>query len=205
MWQIFLGVVIDPVHTFQKLRQEKDAFYPGVAVLLFVSFIYTLILVIFIQKDYTAAMPSLLGLPVQEQYQWQVWYQAPLFFATTALTGFLLTRISHLAERSINFRDAFGLISLATTVPFAMTTMLVELGIALLILFGVLAPDEALNWLTGKGMWFANLYQLIGLIWLVSLVVILMRSIFLKGWWKSLILGILFVIVYAFPIALFIR
>lgn len=58
MWQTFLGTVVNPMHTFQALGQGKRAACPGALVLLFVSFISTLILAVFIQKNYVAAAPS---------------------------------------------------------------------------------------------------------------------------------------------------
>lgn len=205
MWRTFLGTVVCPMPTFQALGRGKRAAYPGAIVLLFVSFIYTLILAVFIQKNYVAATPSVLGLPVGEQYPWQIWYQAPLFFATTVLTALLLTTVSRLTGKSGDFGSAFGRISLATAVPFAMTTMLVESGIALLMFIGVLAPDATLRWLSGAGAWFASLYQLVGLVWLVALTIIAVKVTIFRSWWASVALGIILVFAYAMPIALFIR
>jgi hypothetical protein len=205
MWQTFWNTVVHPLRTFQALGQGRRAAYPGAGVLLFVSLIYTLILAIFIWKHYPAAAPSVLGLSVAAQYPWQIWYQAPLFFATTALTAWVLVGVSRLLGKAEDYGRAFGRISLATAVPFALTTMLVEAGVALLMLVGLLAPDATLHWLSGEGAWFASFYQLIGLVWLVGLTIVAVQATLLRSWWVSVAVGILLVLIYAFPVALFIR
>lgn len=83
--------------------------------------------------------------------------------------------------------------------------MLVESGVALLMFIGVLAPDATLHWLSRAGAWFASLYQLVGLVWLVTLTIIAVKVTIFRSWWANMALGILLVLVYAFPVALLIR
>lgn len=205
MGRVFLGTVVNPRRTFLGLEQDNRAAYHGALVLLSVSFIYTLILLVFINEGYPAAAPSVLGLPVEQQYRWQIWYQTPLFFGTTALTAWLLALVARHFGKSGDFGTAFGRVSLATAVPFALTTTPVEFGIALLMAIGVLAPDTTLQWLTGPGAWFASLYQLVGLVWLGILMVIAVKTSGIYRGWMSTALGIVLVLVYGLPIALFIR
>ena len=71
--------------------------------LLLITFVYALILAIFIAQDYLAAVPSALPLSVEEQYRVQIWYQGPLFLVTTALTGAVLAVSGHLSHGSPGF------------------------------------------------------------------------------------------------------
>lgn len=60
---------------------------PVLLLLLSITLVHTFIVAIFILQGYPAAAPSVLPLTVEEQYPVQIWYQGPLFFATTALTA----------------------------------------------------------------------------------------------------------------------
>lgn len=103
------------------------------------------------------------------------------------------------------FGTLFARVSFATTVPFALTTMLVELGIALLELAGILQPLPTLTWLSGDGLWFATIYQMGGIIWLIGLLIIATKVSLPVRWWLGIVLGVALSAVYATPIALFIR
>ena len=205
MWRALCGTIVNPLRTFAELERDSHAARYGALVLLGVSLVYTAILAIFISKGYPAAGRSILGLPVERQYVAQIWYQAPLFFASTALIAALLAVASRLASNSLAFGTAFGRLGLATAVPFALSTMLVESTVAALMGFGVLRPLATLQCLQGPGAWFAALYQGIGLVWLVALVVVAVRTSGLRSWWVSAPVGLLLVVVYGLPIALFIR
>lgn len=111
--------------------------------------------------------------PIGAQYQLQIWYQAPLFFATTALTAAVLMVLDSRAKHRTTFWVAFGRIALATAVPFAFTTMLVEVVVASLMLAGVIEPMLTWHWLMGDGSRFAAFYQSVGLAWLLGLMVLL--------------------------------
>jgi hypothetical protein len=186
----------------------KDDAHParhGALILLLVSLVYESILLVFILRSYPAAAPSILGLPVDAQYPLQIWYQAPLFFATTALTAWVLQGVARLAGCECGFALAFGRIALATAVPFAMTTMLVESGVAVLMGLGVIDPTSTLRWLLGDGAWFANLYQAVGFVWLIALVMLAVRASGIAKWYATTLATVGLVLVYGLPVGLFIR
>jgi len=83
--------------------------------------------------------------------------------------------------------------------------MLVEGGLALLLAAGAVQPRAALDWLTGPGSWFALVYQTIGLIWLIGLLVLAVSVT--TGWHRrrSILGTIVLAIVYGLPFALLIR
>lgn len=201
----FLGMIRRPSRTLAGDGVDARIARRGMLVLLGVSFVYTLILLVFLWRGYPAASRSVLGLPVEEQYRWQIWYQGPLFFGTTAWAALLLAAISRGAGKRDGFAVAFGRMCLATAVPFAGTTMLVESGLAVLLAAGVLSPEPALRWLTGAGAWFATLYQSAGLIWLLAWVVLAVKASGVRRWTTSAALGLLLVVAYGLPVALLIR
>jgi hypothetical protein len=201
----FAGTVAHPRRTFESLDGDPRAGWIGAAVLLAVSAVYTLILLAFLAVGYPAAARSALGVPVDDQYRLQVWYQAPLFFATTAVAAGILAALGRLGGRRGAFGTAFGRVGLATAVPFALTTMLVESTAALLLVAGVLDAAGLLSWLTGDGAWFAAAYQIVGVVWLAGLVFVAAAvSLRRSRWVHGAATGIV-VCAYALPIALLIR
>ena len=194
-----------PGRTFAGLADDPHAGRPGALVLLAVCAVYTLILLAFLGRGYPAATGSALGLAPEGQYGVQVWYQAPLFFAVTAATSAVLALMSRLSGHPAGLGLAFGRISLATAVPFALTTMVVEAAAALLVAAGLVAPADLLRWLTDPGAWFALLYQVIGLAWLAALVMVATRTTLRRGWLVSVPAGLLLLVVYGTPVALLIR
>jgi hypothetical protein len=203
--QTCVGVVVKPLSTFQRLREDERAALKGWLALLLVLSTYTLILVIFILHDYPAMAPSILPIAAEDLYRYQAWYQGPLFIvATLALTG-LLTLLARVKGQAGSFAVAFARVSFATTVPFALTTMAVELVIAILVLAGVFQPQEVLGWLTGEGALFTNVYQIAGILWMIGLLVITAKLSVGVKWWLGIALGVGLAIIYGVPIALFIR
>jgi hypothetical protein len=132
-WQTFLGVAMRPRSTLARLEKVKGAVLQGVLALLLVTAAYTLILLIFILRGYPAAASSVLRLALTDQYKFQVRYQGPLFIVATWVIAALLVLISHVKGHAEHFGIAFARVSFATVVPFACTTMLIELGLALLL------------------------------------------------------------------------
>lgn len=204
-WQTFLGVVVRPRATLIQLEKEKRAILQGILALLLVTAVYTVILLIYILRGYPAAAPSVLPLAVEDQYKFQIWYQGPLFFVATWAVAALLVLISRVKGHAEHFGVAFARISFATVVPFACTTMLIELGLALLLATGVLEPKATVSWLSGAGSWFATTYQLVALVWIFALLALTVRLTAQTKWWMSLALGLLLLIIYGLPIGLFIR
>ena len=204
-WRAFRGTVTRPGRTFADLAADPHAGRHGALVLLAVCAVYTLILAAFLGRGYPAAARSALGLAPEDQYGVQVWYQGPLFFAVTAVTSAVLVLVSRSSGHPTGLGLAFGRISLATAVPFASTTMVVEVVAALLLATGVLAPADLLRWLTGPGAWFALLYQVIGLGWLAALVMVATRTTLGRGWLVSAPAGLLLLVVYGTPVALLVR
>ena len=205
MWATFAATIAHPRRSFEALEHDPHASRHGALALLIVSSVYTAILAVFIMRGYPAAAPSALGLPAEQHYGLQIWYQVPLFFLSTSLTAGLLVLLAQLASRPSTFAVAFARIALATAIPFGLTTMLVEVAIALLLSVGVLEPKATLAWLTGEGAWFASLYQLIGVFWLTALVVTAVKVTVRRGWIVSTIAGLFLVVTYAIPIALLVR
>ena len=199
------NVVVRPRAALAELAADPHALGKGVAALAGVSAVYVLILLIFIVRGYPAAATSILPVTVDRQYPLQVWYQVPLFFGATLLAAGLLVMFSRPAGKPVPLGLAFARISLATAVPFGLTTMVVELGLALLLAAGVIEPQATLHWLTGPGAWFATLYQLIGLAWLIGLLaqVVIVST----GWGRlgSLLGTVVLAVAYGLPIALLIR
>ncbi|MCB8980556.1 MAG: hypothetical protein H6657_24365 [Ardenticatenaceae bacterium] len=205
VWQTFIGMIIKPLYTFQHLQNDDRAARKGLWVLLLVLGTYTFILSIFITHDYPAMAPSILPISVEDLYRYQVWYQGPLFIvATLVLTG-LLVLLAKMKGQAAGFTVVFARVRLATAVPFALTTMAVELVIAILVLVGVFQPLEILGWLAGEGAWFANAYQLVGVLWIIGLLALTARLTLGVRWWLAIILGVVLAVIYGIPIGLFIR
>jgi hypothetical protein len=123
-------VVVRPRAALAELAHDPHALAKGVAVLAVVSAVYVMILLIFIGRGYPAAAASLLPIAAEQQYKVQVWYQIPLFFGATLLAAGALVALSVWARRPAALGLAFARVSLATAVPFGLTTMLVEGGLA---------------------------------------------------------------------------
>ncbi|MGD8475064.1 MAG: hypothetical protein PVH59_13160, partial [Anaerolineae bacterium] len=170
-WSTFWGMTIRPWRTLGELARDPAVLRNGVLLLLLITLVYTLILAIFIVRGYPAAAPSVLPLTVEQQYPVQIWYQGPLFLASTALTAGVLVLAGRLVGSSPAFRLAFARIAYASVIPFFFTTMLIELALALLFAVGVVQPDAVLNWLLGPGAWFPTSYQLISIAWIATLFV----------------------------------
>jgi len=204
-WRTLRGTVTHPGRTFADLATDRHAARHGALVLLAVCLFYTLILLVFLERGYPAAARSALRLSPEDQYRAQIWYQGPLFFAITAVTAGVLVLLSRASGHPTGLGVAFGRISLATAVPFASTTMVVEAAAALLLAAGLVKPADLLGWLTGPGAWFALLYQLVGLAWLVALVLIATRTTLGREWLVSAPAGLLLLVVYGLPVAFLIR
>jgi hypothetical protein len=197
--------MVRPRTTLIRLEKEKDASLQGILALLLVIAVYTLILLIYILRGYPAAAHSMLPLALADQYKFQVWYQEPLFFVATVMVAALLVLISRANRRSVRFGVVFARISFATVVPFACTSMLIELGLALLLATGVLDPKATGSWLSSAGSWFAITYQLVALVWLFALLALTVKITIQAKWRASLPLALLLLVVYGLPIGLFIR
>jgi hypothetical protein len=204
-WSTLWGMTIRPWRTLGELADDPAAFRKGVLLLLLITFVYTLILAIFVTHDYPAAAPSVLPLAVEEQYPAQIWYQGPLFFAATALAAGVLVGMGRLWGRTPGFGLAFGHVAYASVIPFFFMTMLIELAFALAMFAGVVQPDAVLDWLLGPGAWFPNTYQLIALVWIVALFVMAAWRTLERGWIGGMVGRLLALAVYALPVALFIR
>ncbi len=205
VWRTILGTIVRPKKALAELERQQRPALPGMVALLGVSAVYTFILIAFIAKDYPPASASALALPAERQYPVQVWYQAPLFFASTALIAGLLVLAARATGTRLGFGLSFGRLALATAVPFGCTTMLVEVVVAVLVLLGLIEPSAIWNWLMGPGSWFATTYQLVGVVWLVALVFVAVRASGHRRWWAAGLVTLLLVAVYALPIGLFIR
>jgi hypothetical protein len=129
----------------------------------------------------------------------------PLFFLVTALTAGMLQRIATLARRPTRFAVAWGRISLATGIPFGLTTMLVEFLVAVLVLAGVLDVATTRTWLTGNGAWFAATYLCVGMAWVAGLLVVAVRATTHGAWWSCVLWGAALVVLYGLPTALLVR
>ncbi len=204
-WSTFWGMTIRPWQTLGELAHDPAAFRNGVLLLLLITLVYTLILAIFLARNYPAAATSVLPLAVEEQYSAQIWYQGPLFFVAMALAAGVLVLAARLVGRSSSFRLAFARISYASVIPFFFTTMLVEFALALALLAGIVRPDAVLRWLLGPGAWFPATYQLISIVWIAALFVMAAWRTLERGWLGGLVGGLLALVVYALPVALFIR
>ena len=205
VWEVLAGTVLSPARTFGDLDGDAHPARYGTLALLAVSAVYTVILAVFLLRGYPPAATSALGLSVDRQYAAQIWYQVPLFFSSTALTAAALVLIVRLAGRHVAFAVAFGRVSLGTAVPFALTTMLVEAVIAALLAVGALRPLPTLHWLTGSGVWFATLYQSVGLVWLAALVVVAIRVSGIGRWWLSALAAVPLLVLHGLPVGLLIR
>jgi hypothetical protein len=146
-----------------------------------------------------------LPITAQDQYRVQVWYQGPLFIVATLVLAGMLGLLAKAKQRDERNAVLFARVSLATTVPFALTTMAVELVIAILVAARVLEPSEALGWLQGDGALFANAYQLAGIVWMVGLLSVAAKVTIGVRWVGAVALGLVLAILYGLPIALFIR
>ncbi len=204
-WSTFWGMTIRPWRTLGELARNPAAFGQGVWLLLLITLVYTLVLAIFIAQAYPAAAPSVLPLAVEDQYRVQIWYQGPLFLATTALTAGVLTLVGRWLGGAPDLRLAFARIAFASVIPFFFTTMLIELGLALAMLADVWQPEAVLDWLLGPGAWFPAVYQLIAVVWIAALFVIAAWRTLERGWVAGLCGGLLALGVYALPVALLIR
>jgi hypothetical protein len=205
LWHAFWGVTFRPWRSLAELAHDPAAFWKGILVLLVISLVYTLILAAFLVRGYPAAAPSVLPLTVEEQYRVQIWYQGPLFLATTALTAGVLVLLGRLLGSHPGFGLAFARISYASVIPFFFTTMLVEAALALLLLVGVVEPVSTMNWLLGKGAWFPTAYQLVSIVWIAALFVMAAYRTLERGWVAGVLGALLAMGVYAVPVALFIR
>lgn len=205
-WDYWLAVLLRPVRGLEAVGLAATPVRLGVAALALVLGTYTVILLVFLSRDFPAAAESILPLSVEKQYTYQIWYQGPLFVAmTVALAGFLRLLTRRRGSHPTSRAGLFAQVSFATTIPFALTTMLVELAIALLVLPRWITPDATLDWLSGSGAWFATIYQLAGALWVVALLSVTARLATGAKWYTSLGAGLGLTVLYGLPIGLFIR
>jgi hypothetical protein len=200
-----VGTVVRPGRTFDSLGQDPQAFRKGLTALALVLVTYTVILAAFIARDYPAMAPSVLPLSVDEQYSYQIAYQGPLFIVMTIVLAAILWLVTRRRSDSLSLSGLFAQVSFATAVPFALTTMLVELVIAVLVLARLVTPAQTLDWLTGAGSWFATVYQMGGILWLIVLLCLATRSATKAPWYVSVPFGLALSVIYGLPIGLFIR
>ncbi len=204
-WGLWLGVLRRPVHGLEAVGRSATPLRLGLAALALVRGTYTLILLVFLARDFPAAAESVLPLTVEEQYAYQIWYQGPLFVTMTLVLAGLLRLLTRRKEHPTSPAGLFAQVSFATTIPFALTTMLVESVIALLVIPGWIRPEATLDWLSGPGAWFATIYQLAGVLWVVTLLSVTARLAMGAKWYTSVGIGLALAVVYGLPIGLFIR
>lgn len=204
-WGLWLAVVVRPVRGLEAVGRSATPLRFGLAALALVLGIYTAILGVFLARDYPAVAESILPLTVEQQYAYQIWYQGPLFLAMTVALAGILWLLTRRSTQPTSPAGLFAQVSFATTIPFALTTMLVELVIAILVLPRWITPDATLDWLTGSGEWFATIYQLAGILWVIALLSVTARLAMGAKWYTSLGVGIGLAFLYGLPIGLFIR
>jgi len=201
---VFIGTVMRPWSALKKLELDPDGPKKGAALLLFVVLVYSLIVGIFLIKGHSAMEPSVLPIPVEKHYAYQIWYQGPLFFLDTLAAAGFLTIGARLSGRRTGYGAAFARLCFASATPMVFTVMLVELALSLLILTETVGRQAILNWFSGRGAWFMISYQAIGVAWIAALFLIVgIQTAKKKG--LGLILGAATLAVYALPIALVIR
>ena len=144
LWQTFAGVVLKPLSTLQRLGEDERPALKEWLALLLVLATYTLLLVVFVLRDYPALAPSILPIEVEDLYRYQVWYQGPLFIVATLVLAGLLMLLARGQGQAGSFAVQFARVSFATTVPFALTTMAVGLVIAILVLAATYSVPIAL-------------------------------------------------------------
>ena len=133
-WGLWLAVVVRPVRGLEAVGRSATPLRFGLAALALVLGIYTAILGVFLARDYPAVAESILPLTVEQQYAYQIWYQGPLFLAMTVALAGILWLLTRRSTQPTSPAGLFAQVSFATSIPFALTTMLVELVIAILVL-----------------------------------------------------------------------
>ncbi|NYD58939.1 hypothetical protein BKA08_003177 [Nocardioides marinisabuli] len=73
--RLWWSVVARPVEGLASAGHSGAPLRTGLAALALVLGTYTLILLVFLLRDYPAAAPSVLPLTAEEQYAYQIWYQ----------------------------------------------------------------------------------------------------------------------------------
>lgn len=204
-WTTFQDMTLRPYAALRDLAADPAAARKGAGILLLATLVYTFILGVFILRGYPAAAPSILPLSVEEQYPVQVFYQGPLFFLATLAVAAVLVLFARLRRQNLGFGLAFARLSFATTLPFVLTTMLVETVVAGMVLAGVWAPVQVVGWLTGPGAWFAAAYQLAGLVWIAALATMAVQASLETNWPASALLALVLLVVYGLPVGLLIR
>jgi len=198
-----LDAVVRPVRALDSLGSQPRPVIQGFLALALVSAVYTVILGVFIWREHPPLAPCVLPIAPADLYRYQIWYQGPVFLFSTAATALVLLGLARLSGERAGLDVAFARVAFATTVPWALTAMVVELCVALLLAVRVLDSKSFLAW-SGAPL-FMTAYQSVAMVWMGALLTVAVRCTARSRWWTSALASLVLLVVYLAPVGLFIR
>jgi hypothetical protein len=173
---------------------------------LLMGILYTLTTIGYVVVGAIPLMQPVIGIPAQNYYICEVFFQIPIFVLGWLLASGLALFISKLFKGSSTFKAHLAILGFALNIPWYIT-WLVDTVIALLYLFHILTQKEWAAMIGRGGIWqaFTYIYPLIALIWLFILIAKALKVVEKLQWWQILINSVITVLSLQSLMIIFIR
>jgi hypothetical protein len=173
---------------------------------LLMGILYTLTTIGYAVVGAIPLMPPVIGIPAQNYYVCEVFFQIPVFVLGWLLASGLALFINKLFKGGSTFKVHLAVLGFALNIPWYIT-WLVDTAIALMYLLHILTKQEWAALIARGGIWqvFTYSYPLVALIWLFILVTVALKVVEKLRWWQILINSVITVLSLQALMTIFIR
>jgi len=206
-WSYYKGVFLRPAATMRELVSDGRKLKFGVYAILIPAIGYTLF---YFMAWKAGGSPSTfkpwLAIPIEKYFFWDLFLTIPAYFVSILLSTSVLYLLSKLMGGSGSWDDTFSVLALSAGVA-TWSTMLHDLTDSLLGFIGIINMKHYELLLNTPTFWRALLWTLflIYFAWFFVLFIKGIKESQKLSWFKSVIVGILGVVVYQVMLLVFIR
>ncbi len=205
-WSYFLGTFHSPRSTFTRLLSDPRQLSLGLKSVLLMGILYTLTTIGYAVAGVAPMMPPIIGIPAENYYEYEVFFQIPIFILGWLAASALALLAGRLFRGDGTYKAHLAVLGFALNIPWYIT-WIVDTVIAILYLLHILTPQEWADMIARGGVWqaFTYSYPLIALVWLFILVAMALKIVEKLRWWKVIINSIVSVIALQVLMTIFIR
>ncbi len=205
-WSYFFGTFHSPHSTFTRLLSDPRQLSHGMKSVLLMGILYTLTTLGYAVVGATPLMPPVIGIPAQDYYFRELFFQIPVYILGWLLASALALLLGKLFRGNGTLKTHLAVLGFALNIPWYIT-WLADTVIAILYLLHILTPQEWADMIARGGIWqaFTYVYPLVSLIWLFFLAAVALKVVEKIRWWQVIINSVVTVLSLQALMTIFIR